>query len=514
MDRRGAGVLLHISSLPSPWGVGDLGPEARAFADFLAEAGQTYWQVLPLNPTDPALGNSPYSSSSAFACNSLFISPADLASVGLLSRAEGIPSGEFPRDRCDYGRAIPLKEAVLARAWEAFRHRAQGDEAFEAFCSAQRGWLDDYALFTALKRRSGGAAWSRWPRPLRHREAGAMEAASQELAEDTQREKFIQFLFFSQWAALKVHCIRRGVRLMGDLPIYVSYDSADVWAHPDIFKLDAELRPTAVAGVPPDYFSRTGQLWGNPVYRWDALEADGFDWWLRRMAHQLDLFDVVRIDHFRGLVAYWEVPADALTAAGGRWVEAPAEAFLNALQGRFRPLPVVAEDLGVITPDVREMKRRFGLPGMKVLLFAFGEDHPMHPYLPHTYERNCVVYTGTHDNTTVRGWFDGEATADDKRRLFRYLGAELPSHAVPWAMIRLAMASVGRTVIVPMQDLLGLGEEARMNRPSVARGNWQWRLAPGEASPDLARRLRQMTETYGRVQDRRPRWEATGGTSE
>jgi 4-alpha-glucanotransferase len=321
----------------------------------------------------------------------------------------------------------------------------------------------------------------------------------EECERDLEKEKVLQYLFFKQWDALKQHCNQKGIRLLGDLAIYVSLDSADVWAHPGIFKLDEEKKPSFVAGVPPDYFSKTGQLWGNPVYRWDVLKQTGFEWWVRRMTHHLRLFDAVRIDHFRGLVAYWEVPAGEKTAIPGKWVEAPADDFFQTLLSRCSPLPILAEDLGLITPDVKEVLDRFGFPGMKVLLFAFSEDHPMHPYLPHTYEKNCLVYTGTHDNNTLRGWFEKEASPEDRRRLFRYLGREVPSGEVPWELIRLGMMSVADLMILPMQDLLGLGQDARMNRPSIAEGNWEWRLLAEQLHSTAAQRLREMTEIYGRA---------------
>jgi 4-alpha-glucanotransferase len=319
-----------------------------------------------------------------------------------------------------------------------------------------------------------------------------------ECHDQLEKEKFCQYLFFKQWHSLKTYCQEKGVRLFGDLPIYVSFDSADVWANPGLFKLDKEKHPTFVSGVPPDYFSETGQLWGNPVYRWNVLRKNGFRWWIERMAHHLKLFDALRIDHFRGLVAYWEIPAGEKTAINGKWVKVPVNDFLSTLKRHFPFLPIVAEDLGVITPDVRQVMDRFALPGMKVLVFAFGEDHPMHPYLPHTYEKNFLVYTGTHDNNTVCGWFEREASPDDKGRLFRYLGREVSVEEVPWALIRLAMMSVANMVILPMQDILGLGEEARMNRPSVPHGNWEWRLLPEQMTPSISQRLLEMTEIYGR----------------
>jgi 4-alpha-glucanotransferase len=349
-----------------------------------------------------------------------------------------------------------------------------------------------------LKKQFVERVWNQWPRELRDRDAKSLRAIKRESQNQIEKEKFWQYLFFKQWHTLKDYCREKGVHLLGDLAIYVSLDSADVWANPGLFKLDREKRPTFVSGVPPDYFSETGQLWGNPVYRWNVLKKSSYQWWIERIAHNLKLFDILRIDHFRGLVAYWEIPAGEKTAINGRWVKVPVKDFLDTLNKKFPHLPIVAEDLGVITPDVREVIDHFALPGMKVLMFAFGEDHPMHPYLPHTYGKNFLVYTGTHDNNTVCGWFEGEASADEKKRLFRYLGREVPVDEIHWTLIRLAMMSVARWVILPMQDVLGLGEEARMNRPSVAHGNWEWRLRPGQITASVEERLLEITEIFGR----------------
>jgi 4-alpha-glucanotransferase len=498
MDKRGSGILLHITSLPSSYGVGDLGPEAYRFADFLSQTKQTYWQVLPLNPTGPIFGNSPYSSISAFAGNTLLISPALLLEEGLLLKEDLDPVPPFPEARCDFPEAIRYKDRLLERAYQHFISRGEGRESFEAFCSEHSPWLDDFALFVVLRKRFDGKVWNEWPRELRDRDLPSLEKVRKECYPDLEREKFRQYLFFKQWHSLKAYCREKGVCLFGDLAIYVSSDSADTWANPGLFNLDEEKRPAFVSGVPPDYFSETGQLWGNPVYRWSVLEESGYQWWIERMAHNLKLFDVLRIDHFLGLVAYWEIPADEKTAINGQWVKAPGKDFLNALNKEFPHLPIVAEDLGAVTPEVRELMHHFELPGMKVLVFAFGDDDPMHPFQPHTYEKDFVVYTGTHDNNTVRGWFEGEASPEDKKRLFRYLGREVPVEEVHWALIRLAMMSVARWVILPMQDVLGLGGEARMNVPSVAQGNWEWRLLPGQTTPLISEALQEITKTYGR----------------
>ena len=333
---------------------------------------------------------------------------------------------------------------------------------------------------------------------MRDRDPNSLRAVHKECGDQIEKVKFWQYLFFKQWQLLKAYCQEKGIYLVGDLSIYPSFDSADVWANPSLFKLDNEKRPTFVSGVPPDYFSETGQLWNGPVYEWEVLKESGYKWWMDRIAHNVKLFDILRIDHFRGLVAYWEIPEGEKTAINGRWVEGPGENFLNALNLHFPHLPVVAEDLGTITPDVREFMDRFRLPGMKILMFAFNEDNPDHPYLPHTYNETCVVYTGTHDNNTVRGWFENEASEEVRRRLFNYLGRDVPDDEVHWEMIRLAMMSAARWVTIPMQDVLGLGEEARMNKPSVPLGNWEWRLQPGQLSDHISESLRDITAESGR----------------
>ncbi len=496
---RCSGILLHITSLPSAHPVGDLGPAAFEFADFLASARQRVWQVLPLGLTDGAHGNSPYSSVSAFAGNTLLVSPEVLVEDGLL-RPGDTPRPVEAGGRCDYAAAAAEKRELFDRAFDRFRETGWMRPEFEEFASRNAHWLDDYALFIALKRRFHGVVWNRWPEELRNRREEALRAARERHADEIEREKLAQFLFFRQWAALKAHCNGAGVRLLGDIPIYVNYDSADVWREGGIFKLDASKEPRFVAGVPPDYFSETGQLWGNPVYDWDALRTTRYHWWMQRFEHNLGLFDIVRVDHFRGFVGYWEVPAGERTAIKGRWVKAPADDFFDALLRRFPALPIVAEDLGVITPDVKEVMARFGIPGMRVLLFAFGEDNPAHPYLPHNYVANCFAYTGTHDNNTARGWFEAEALPEERARLARYFKAGFNAENVHIGLMRFLLMSVADTVILPMQDVLGLGAEARMNCPAVPHGNWEWRLAPRQVHPRVAYALAAMTETYGRAE--------------
>lgn len=500
MSPRRSGILLHVTSLPGPYGIGDLGPAAHRFADTLRDTGQSCWQVLPLNPADA--GGSPYSSVSAFAGHPLLISPEVLLEQGLLTPDEAAPP-PFAAGWCDFKGAARFKSGLFDLAFNRFRE-SPGDDAgpFREFCAREARWLEDYALFVVLKRLRGGRPWHRWPAKLRDRDPAALEALRRQQAAEIEREKFLQYLFFAQWAALRARCRGNGIVLFGDLPIYVAHDSADVWAHRRLFRLNADGRPAFVAGVPPDYFSRTGQLWGNPVYDWEALRESGYGWWVERLAHNFRLFDLTRIDHFRGLVAFWEVPAGETTALNGKWSRAPAEDFFRTLIDRLGRLPIVAEDLGTITPDVREVMRTFGFPGMKVLLFAFSEDDPGHAYLPHNYERNCVVYTGTHDNNTARGWFRTETTPADRARFFRYLGRPATAAQAPGLLIRLASMSVADTVLVPMQDVLALGPGTRMNRPGQARGNWRWRLRPGQADGPALEALREWTRVYGRLPGR------------
>ncbi len=498
MAKRASGVLLHITSLPSQFGIGDLGPWAYRFANLLAEAGQSCWQVLPIHPTDPLSGHSPYSTTSSMAGNPFLISPELLVAWGLLGREETAPAPEFPRGNCLYEEVIPYKEKLLGKALERFGEKHRLWQEFKAFCEQEKHWLEDHALFTSLKGAHEGKPWVCWPEEFRWRDPEALGRATRELAGEVQEAKALQFLFFRQWEGLKAHCARKGIRLIGDVPIYVNHDSADVWAAPELFQLEKDGNPKVVAGVPPDYFSATGQRWGNPIYRWDLLEKTGFQWWIRRIGQNLRWFHKIRIDHFRGLLGYWEIPASESTAIRGRWVRAPGEALLERILSEFPKESLIAEDLGVITPDVKEAMERFGIPGMRVLQFAFGGDFPQNAYLPHNHSPNCVVYTGTHDNNTMRGWFEREASPQELRRLFLYLGREVSARELPGEMIRLAMGSVAETVILPMQDILGLGEEARMNRPSVAQGNWRWRLDPRLMDPKIFEWLGRLSWVYGR----------------
>ena len=498
MKRRGSGILLHITSLPSLYGIGDLGPAAFRFADFLAGAKQQYWQVLPLNPTQLVGHNSPYHTCSAFASNPLFISLEFLIQDGLLESSDIEPLPSFSAEKVDYPRVAGFKENCLSIAYERFKTKKNWGD-YERFCRQNSYWLDDFTLFVALKSYFGTAEWSEWPQQFRDRNPESLRLAGMELIDRIEQEKFLQYVFCKQWFELKTYGNEKGIKFIGDIPIYVNYDSADVWVHHDLFKLDADKRPSVVAGVPPDYFSETGQIWGNPVYNWEVLRQKDYRWWIQRIRHNLNLFDYVRLDHFRGFVQYWEVPVDEKTAENGQWIKASAYSFFDTLFKRFSCLPVIAEDLGVITYDVREVLNCFEFSGMKVLMFAFGADFPSSVFLPHNYVKSCVAYTGTHDNNTLRGWYENEATADMKNKLRQYIGGQYNEDQLHWEMIRLLMMSAANTVIIPMQDVLGLGSNARMNQPATHKGNWQWRLPPQLITQTLISRILELTETYERV---------------
>jgi 4-alpha-glucanotransferase len=496
---RRSGILLHITSLPSPHGIGDLGPEAYRFVDFLHEAGQSLWQVLPLNPTSTVHGNSPYSSFSAFAGNPLLINLDRLIEEGFLTAVDLESVSSFAAERVDYEAVTAYKLLCLKRAAASDRGRdLTKDPGFRSFCSSNGSWLDAYTLFMALKEHFSGAPWYEWPRELRDREPDAVAEMKERLAAKMFQEMLFQYIFYRQWNELKAYCNRKSIQVMGDVPIYVSLDSADVWCTPHVFKLDPKKRPVFVSGVPPDYFSETGQRWGNPVYDWNVLKKSRYEWWLKRIEHTLKLFDLVRIDHFRGLVGYWEIPASEETAVKGEWVEAPARDFFNTLLRHFPILPIIAEDLGLITPDVREVMHLFRFPGMKVLQFGFYGDVADNPYAPHNHVNDCVIYTGTHDNNTIRGWFRTELNVSDQAQLKQYLGGALDEHDIHWHMIRLAMMSVADTCVVPLQDLLGLDEDARMNVPAMASGNWRWRFRRDALTQDLALKISKLTRMYGR----------------
>ncbi len=500
---RSSGVLLHPTSLPGPDGIGDVGPESVRLLDFLADAGQRVLQVLPLGPT--GYGDSPYQSFSTFAGNPLLVSAAILQEEGLLSGADLSARPEFPSDHVDYGRVIDWKRNLLRRAWETYRHDAGRPErqAFTAFCKQHRHWLDDFALFMALKDRHGGVQWTLWDRPFALRDPDALAQARDDMDDAISAIKFAQFLFFRQWDRFRAEARGRDIRIIGDIPIYVAHDSADVWAHPELFQLDAEGAPTVVAGVPPDYFSKTGQLWGNPIYRWDYAAETGYAWWVERLRATLGLVDVVRLDHFRGFESYWEVPAGDPTAENGQWASGPKDWIFDTFKFVYGPdLPIIAEDLGVITPEVEALRKRFNLPGMAVFQFGYGNDATSSPLPLHAFNYRLVAYSGAHDNDTLMGWWSsldadpaGQAT---KAYIRRYLEIS-DSDEVNWIVIRALMASVADVVITPVQDLLGLGSEARMNYPGRSHGNWTWRMASNALTPALAKRLRELTERYGRL---------------
>lgn len=504
LDRRLAGLLLHPTSLPGPYGIGDLGPECTRFLDWMRDAGLAYWQVLPLGPT--GYGDSPYQSFSAFAGNPLLVSPEVLMHEGLLTHDELVPPA-FPLDRVDYGWVIPWKRSLLEKAFERYR---QGGLAsmrvrFEAFIKRPdiALWLEDYALYMACKDAHGGRPWNEWEEDLCAFKARAVKQARKDHADQIEFYRFAQFLFFDQWEGVRAAGRERAIEIIGDAPIYVAYDSADTWANQDLFELDKTGKPIAVAGVPPDYFSRTGQLWGNPLYNWKKMEKDGYAWWIARIKAILSVVDVVRIDHFRGFMGYYAVPFGEQTAENGDWVKGPGAGFFSALEKEFGAIPIIAEDLGEISDDVFEVRDQFNLPGMKVLHFAWSVadmnpviPNPNHKFLPHRIDRNTVVYTGTHDNDTTLGWWRNSSTPEERMCMQVYLATD--GNAANWDMIRAAFASVANTAVAPTQDVLGLGSEARMNMPGSAEGNWTWRLRHGQLTPDLASRIRTLTLLYDR----------------
>lgn len=504
---RCGGILLHITSLPGGHGIGDLGASAYDFVEFLAQSGQKIWQVLPLGPT--GYGDSPYQLFSAFAGNPLLIDLHALQKQGLLSARDLAAASALSDDRVEFGAVIDVKQRLIVQAARTFLADGGGADlaAFDIFFRENADWLNDYALFMACKGVLNDAVWSDWDSGIRRRDTSALEEWRQKLAPEINVHKFAQFVFFQQWQKLKLHCQSRGIRIMGDIPIYVAHDSADVWAHPELFRLDEDSRPTAVAGVPPDYFSATGQLWGNPLYRWDVSAASGHRWWIDRFRASLKLFDYVRLDHFRGFEAFWEVPATAATAQEGKWVKGPGAEFFRAVKAELKVLPFVAENLGVITPEVEAMRKEFGFPGMSLLQFAFGNDPQGPSFRPHNYSRELAAYTGGHDNDTTDGWWNssgvGESTRTPedirKERAFTraYLGFK-DDEPIHWVMIRAVFASVAEIAIVPLQDVLGLGSEARMNLPGTVSGNWKWRYQSNALSTDVISRLRELTLLYDR----------------
>jgi 4-alpha-glucanotransferase len=498
MLARCSGILMPLFSLPSPFGIGDLGPGALRFVDSLHAAGQRIWQLLPLTPTEAAHGHSPYHSNSCFAFNPLLISPEGLVADGWADPSDLRQGIRQAHSRVDYAAAVAFKRGLLEKACRRFRQELP-PTGYERFCAENSFWLDDYALFSALSARHANTAWDRWPPNARPGRLAGNRGLSKELHGTIETLKIEQYLVYRQWQALRDYCRAKFVQLLGDIPIYLPLHSADVWANRRLFKLDRFCRPRAVSGVPPDYFSADGQLWGHPVYNWKVHRRTRYAWWLRRIAHQIKVFDAARIDHFRGLVAYWEVAAGERTAKRGRWVDVPSDDFFTELQRRFVSLPLVAEDLGCITAEVRETMQRYGFPGMRVLLFGFSGEPDSNPNAVHNIPEHCVVYTGTHDNNTVRGWFETEASNAEKRRLSVVLGPRVAAREVAWELIRVAMLSPARWAVTPIQDLLGLGAAARMNTPGQLQGNWSWRLTAGQLDALPVDRLRELTATVGRA---------------
>jgi 4-alpha-glucanotransferase len=496
LAERSAGILLHPTSLPSRGGIGDLGPEAYAFADFLAAAHQGLWQILPLSP--PGLNNSPYSAISAFAGNPLLISLDRLAERGWIApdRVAKITTAPKPGGRIDFEAVKASKLPLLREAAQTFLEKSPDRHRFEEFKRSCAWWLEDFVLFEVIRRLHSGLPWSSWPRELARREPDGLHRFGLEHQRELEVERVIQFAFFEQWKALRSYCAQRGIRIVGDVAIFVNYDSADVWRYPNLFYLDENLLPTVVSGVPPDAFSATGQRWGNPLYRWDASRAQGYEWWAHRIAWALESCDILRLDHFRGFEGYWEIPASEPTAIHGSWKKGPGDELFHALRELLGDLPFIAEDLGMITPEVYALRDRLSIPGMKVLQFAFGNPGA-HIYLPQNFAPNCVVYTGTHDNDTTLGWWQSGTTKQEQASAQAYLGAAAGD--VPWSFIRAAYGSVARMAIVPLQDVLGLGSEARMNIPSQLEGNWGWRFNDGMLRPDHAKKLAALTEVCDRV---------------
>jgi 4-alpha-glucanotransferase len=492
--QRSSGLLLHPTALTNPLRIGSLGKEAHLFVDFLARAGQSVWQILPLGPT--GYGHSPYNALSAFAGNPALIDLQQLVDCGDLE-ASRLAEAISQSAEIDFDRAHEVKTNLALEAGRCFLNRPDGvrKKAFDAYCLTESDWLEDFSLFMALRNVFSGQAWTEWPLDLRSRQRQSLAIWQEKLSVECNLYKYQQFIFAEQWRTLKCYANHNGVQIFGDIPIFVAHDSADVWANQHLFQLDELGHATAVAGVPPDYFSATGQRWGNPLYRWDQLAGEDFNWWLRRLDHQLQCCDILRIDHFRGFLACWSIPAEEKTAVKGHWEEVPGRELFARLRAEKTVLPIVAEDLGVITPEVEELRNDLGFPGMKILQFAF-DSGPDNPYLPENYTNNCVVYTGTHDNDTTLGWWQG-LTSKSKNQVRKYLGKSRPD--IPWTMINLAMASVADLCIIPCQDILSLGKSARFNTPGRATGNWDWHLTADSLTDELADRLRETTERYRRT---------------
>ncbi|KAF0200892.1 MAG: hypothetical protein FD170_3173 [Bacteroidetes bacterium] len=494
-NQRLGGILLHPTSLPNEFGIGTFGPECISFIDFLEKAGQNLWQVLPLGPTGP--GDSPYQSYSAYALNPVLIDLNHLVNKGLIGQSD-LREAKMPNSgKVDYGFVNGSRANIFRKAYKSFRELApESDKKTLAEFEAKHSyWLDDYAIFMAIKEQMGGLPWYEWPDDIRLRKPEVLKKYTDELSSRIGYHKFLQFVANCQWMDLKGYANRKNIQVIGDIPLYVSFDSSDAWANPEVFMLDENLDPEFVAGVPPDFFSEDGQLWGNVLFKWDYLKETGFDWWIKRISHNLELADIIRIDHFRGLIAFWAVPFGAKTAKDGNWIEAPANELFEAINARLGKLPIIAEDLGVITPDVDAVREKFNLPGMKILQFAF-DDSESNPYLPHFYEQNSVVYTGTHDNDTVIGWYNA-LDSDVKLKLHKYAGSI--GNDLHWTMIRLAWASVSRIAVIPLQDVLGLDTRSRMNVPGTLSNNWQWRYLEGQLHEEYGVKLSELSKLYNRL---------------
>lgn len=497
---RSCGVILHITSLPSPYGIGDLGPSAYRFADFLESASVRYWQILPLNYTDEGSGFSPYSGLSAFAGNTFLISPELLLEEGLLDSVDVKLEKPFNASSVDFSAVVPYKRNLFDVAYQRFKNAASPElfRLFKRFCKENREWLEDFALYLALKTHFDGKGWSAWPEAIKTRQPAALNRARADLHEEIEKQQFLQFIFFRQWSKLKKYCEDRKIQFIGDLPFYVGHDSSDVWAHPHFFKLNGEMLPLAVAGVPPDYFSKTGQWWGMPVFDWPALKKDQYAWWIQRIEQNMNMFGLLRLDHFLAFSAYWEIPATEKTAMNGAWMKGPGNEFFVLLKKKCPDMPFIAEDLGEIDQPVRDLMVKFNLPGMRVLQFAFGSTMPQSPHIPHHYVPNCIAYTGTHDNNTVVGWFENELTKADKKRVREYLGKTVRKEHIHEEMIRLALQSVAQLAVFPLQDLFGLDQGAIMNRPSTTEGNWSWRFSEGLLTEKEADKIKKWLELYDR----------------
>lgn len=503
MKTRRAGVLLPILSLQTPHGIGDFGPAAFRWIDWLREQRQTVWQILPLNIIQQVTGYSPYSSISAYAISPFFLSPDDLLAQGYLSSDQiTFFAGDETSDGVHYDFVERQKSLYLKWAYQGFCLRPEKRDSFNQFCQNQAFWLDDFSLFMALREQFGLRSWIEWPEEYARRNPEALARFARESSVCLEEIKFQQYILSEQWQKVKSYAESRGVLIFGDMPIYVEFDSADVWSNPKSFELGRNLLPKVVAGVPPDYFSETGQRWGNPVYNWKVMKADGYAWWIRRLRYNLSLYDYVRIDHFRGLVQYWQVPVKETTAIHGRWKKVPVFSFLKALRTQIPDMPIIAEDLGIITDDVKAVMKRYQLPGMKILLFAFGGDLTDHPYLPHNFYSRNLVYTGTHDNNTVLGWFHDEAQEHEKRNLSKYIQRNIDDRRVHWDFIELAYFSPANWAIIPLQDLLAMGGDARMNKPGTVEGNWRWQMKDDLLTPELGQDLRRLVCRAQRGGDR------------